>query len=560
MPFPPIRQAGDWDLRPPVRRLDDDEGPSHNLWVGNLPPDTVDAELTAIFAKYGPLDSVSTYAVRNYAFINFKHLDGAMTAKAALQGSLLRGNVIKIEFARPARPGKNLWVGGVCPSISKEQLESEFSKFGKIEDFKFLRDRNSALINYHRVEDAVSALKTMNGNRLGGEQLRVDYLRSQPPRREWAQSLHQEFPRVLPGAGRRDIQSRILWVGYPPAVQVDERMLHNAMILFGEIEEIQCFPAKNYSIVEFRSVDEARRAKEGLQGRLFNDPRIQILFSTGGDVVVQPELFFPPRRASLVQFRPPAVEREAKRMKMEGVAEEGGGGGREDIWRGVVAKGGTPVCCARCVPVGKGIQSPFPEVVNCTAKTGLETLAKHCAEAAGLGIVVFLPDSEHDFPSYTDFLQYLSHHNRAAVAKLADGASLFLVPPSPLLPPPLHLSFPNRLYGLVLRLPLPPPPAPVARLSSPPPSTASWPPVTSPPPTHKLLSQQWQQQQQQQQRQQQQREQQQQRQPLTLTSQLTASPAGESEAEKNQRYQSTLQLAAALLMQIQKQQGPNATG
>ena len=27
----------------------------------------------------------------------------------------------------------------------------------------------------------------------------------------------------------------------------------------------------------------------------------------------------------------------------------------DHIWRGIIAKGGTPVCCARCVPIGKGI-------------------------------------------------------------------------------------------------------------------------------------------------------------------------------------------------------------
>lgn len=51
------------------------------------------------------------------------------------------------------------------------------------------------------------------------------------------------------------------------------------MILFGEIERIQSFPSRNYCYVEFRSVDEARRAKEGLQGRLLGDSRIQILFA-----------------------------------------------------------------------------------------------------------------------------------------------------------------------------------------------------------------------------------------------------------------------------------------
>lgn len=63
-------------------------------------------------------------------------------------------------------------------STSKEDLEQEFAKFGKIEDFKFLRDKNTAYIDYARLEDASKALKTMNGKYKGGSVLRVDYLRS----------------------------------------------------------------------------------------------------------------------------------------------------------------------------------------------------------------------------------------------------------------------------------------------------------------------------------------------------------------------------------------------
>lgn len=101
MPLQPSKQAGDRDQRPSGREPDDDDDPSHNLWVGNLPPDTVDSELMALFGKFGALDSVTTYAARNYAFVYFKHLDDAKRAKDTLQGSLVRGNAIKIEFARP---------------------------------------------------------------------------------------------------------------------------------------------------------------------------------------------------------------------------------------------------------------------------------------------------------------------------------------------------------------------------------------------------------------------------------------------------------------------------
>jgi hypothetical protein len=280
-------------------------------------------------------------------------------------------------------------------------------------------------------------------------------------------------------------------------VRIDEQMLHNAMILFGEIERIKSFPSRHYSFVEFRSVDEARRAKEGLQGRLFNDPRITIMFSSSGLAPgkefssfypgvkgPRPEMFnehpftpmdvmfdqpggpgnfgspFPPsgiHRPNLPvrPFGPQGVfdtllqggefndlapshstrdpasgilpspasgirpsmrsvssgwdvldpsqfPREAKRSRIDaapsidddsfparkmddrdlgldksyGLGPRGAYpslqgnsslspvGGRfkghfdnDFIWRGIVAKGGTPVCHARCVPVGKGIES-----------------------------------------------------------------------------------------------------------------------------------------------------------------------------------------------------------
>ncbi|WJX11967.1 hypothetical protein P8452_02512 [Trifolium repens] len=259
--------------------------------------------------------------------------------------------------------------------------------------------------------------------------------------------------------------SNILWIGYPPNVQIDEQMLHNAMILFGEIERIKSVPSRNYSFVEFRSVDEARCAKEGLQGRLFNDPRIAINFSNGdqghgkdypgfypGSNWPRPDLFvnehsYRPLQMDLfghnrpmvpnnfpghlptggivgpnIQMRPfgpqsgpesvvsgpefnenstlhkfqegssankmgsnwkrpsppapgllsspvpgarlPArstsgawdvldVNRNPRDSKRSRIDVQPGG--LDHIWRRLIAKGGTPVCRARCVPVGKGI-------------------------------------------------------------------------------------------------------------------------------------------------------------------------------------------------------------
>ncbi|XP_021642170.2 flowering time control protein FPA isoform X2 [Hevea brasiliensis] len=592
------------------KESDELDGPSSNLWVGNLAADVSDSNLMDLFAKFGVLDCMMTCTSRSYAFLYFKRVEDAAAAKETLQGTVLRGYPLKIEFARPAKPCKHLWVGGFSPAISKEQLEEVFLKFGKIEEFEFHRDRNTAFIEYVKLEDASEAMRNMNGKRIGGDHISVDFVRSQSLRRS-----------QLSGVRREGLPSNVLWIGYPPSVQIDEQMLHNAMILFGEIERIKSFPSRHFSFIEFRSVDEARRAKEGLQGRLFNDPRITIMYSSselapgkeysgfnpgvkgtrpenfnehllgssqreildhhrpiglhtfpgplGPSSVHRPNLSLRPfgpqggfdpvlssaeynDLASLRNFRdgnsnipmgpnwrrpsPPESgilpspgsrirpsmrsvssgwdvldpnQREPKRSRIDWplpidddsfasrkIDDRGLGldktyrlgsatdavisgpfinvrgkrslspvgvrgivvshqrhPGDDYIWRGIIAKGGTPVCHARCVPIDKGIESKLPEVVNCSARTGLDMLTKHYAEAIGFGIVFFLPDSEDDFASYTEFLRYLGSKNRAGVAKFDDGTTLFLVPPSDFLTKVLKVAGPERLYGVVLKLP-----------------------------------------------------------------------------------------------------------
>ncbi|KAI4371423.1 hypothetical protein MLD38_019662 [Melastoma candidum] len=540
MPPPPLRESP----------------PSNNLWVGNLSGSVSDEDLMELFGQFGALDATS-YGTRCYGFVFFKRVEEATKAKESLQGTVVKGLPITVEFARPAKPSRQLWVGGISSKVSKEDLEEEFIKFGEISDFKFFRDRNTALFEYVQLEDASQAMRSMNGKLLGGEQMRVDFLRSQPIKRDqWAENrdfvghidAHAGDSRrqqEILGSRRGEEQpSKILWVGYPPSRHIDETMLHNAMILFGEIEKIKTFPSRNYSFVEFRSVDEARRAKEGLQGRLFNDPRITILFSSSelaprdnsafqpgvrGELSVNghnttilpgaPQLGTgsdlrwkrpsPPMLQSPVHdIRTPLgfssgprdiseVNQLSKRSRIEArpnnepslswrnmddrgllldhginAADDGSllnvpgnrlspppkrfrrgpgqGPDNDYIWRGPITKGGQPVCFARCIPIGEGLTAELPEVVDCAARTGLDMLANHYKEGDDFEVVFFLPDSEEDFASYTEFLMYLSSRDRAGVAKLVDGTSLFLVPPSDFLKRVLRVTGPERLYGVVL--------------------------------------------------------------------------------------------------------------
>lgn len=88
--------------RPAHNGRDDQEDtpPSRHLWIGNVSQDASEAVIRDKFAQFGEVDSVTVYSSRNYAFVNFRNLDDAVEAKNRLQGFVLGGMAIRIEYAK----------------------------------------------------------------------------------------------------------------------------------------------------------------------------------------------------------------------------------------------------------------------------------------------------------------------------------------------------------------------------------------------------------------------------------------------------------------------------
>ncbi|CAN1315998.1 Flowering time control protein FPA [Linum perenne] len=121
-------------------------------------------------------------------------------------------------------------------------------------------------------------------------------------------------------------------------------------------------------------------------------------------------------------------------------------------WEGTIAKGGSPVCQARAFPVGKSMEIMLPEFLDCTARTNLDMLAKHYYQAAFAWVVFFVPASDADMGHYNEFMHYLGEKQRAAVAKLDDKTTLFLVAPSEFSEKVLKVPGKMSISGVVLRL------------------------------------------------------------------------------------------------------------
>ncbi|KAG5599506.1 hypothetical protein H5410_030876 [Solanum commersonii] len=183
---------------------------------------------------------------------------------------------------------------------------------------------------------------------------------------------------------------------YPPSVYVYNNMIHKVMILLGEINGIETFYDKNFSLVEFRRVEEAQCAKEGLHGQLFNYSRITIEFLSNSTNTNHGPLLPYACFTLLLHDKKITVMQEflldntILAMTIYGVAL-------------------SPRMKHLCV------------VSTSLAQTRLDKLTNHYSNVVGRFKIVFLYiDTINDFASYVVFLRYLSSRDCVGVAKLYD--------------------------------------------------------------------------------------------------------------------------------------------
>ncbi|KAH7296372.1 hypothetical protein KP509_26G021500 [Ceratopteris richardii] len=119
--------------------------------------------------------------------------------------------------------------------------------------------------------------------------------------------------------GNRNAEaSEVLWIGFPLHLKIDEKKLHKLFAPFGGVEKITTFPGRTYAFVRFQNVKAASRAKDALQGKLFDDPRVSISFakSEAGSVDnlhVNSEIC-PPSSMKVVSKVPSVKEEEGSSM------------------------------------------------------------------------------------------------------------------------------------------------------------------------------------------------------------------------------------------------------
>lgn len=485
------------------------EPPSEVLWIGFPALLKVDEViLRKAFSPFGEIEKITAFPGRSYAFVRFKNVMAACRAKETLQGKLFGNPRVHICFARsesgPPNSGRNSMNSPTSPiKKSYGRAGSSDRDYGSVLGDPTMRSPRFMSNLESRDPDVMGFGRKGNLWMDEGGAFEQRRFQEQGPDLGLPENMyeHHRSPKRDRGAPFHDFPQKGPFYDDPWDLPEEALHFHGAKKL-----KTDSFPPDN-ELPEY-PFSGPEQAKHGFP-RIFPDfPQPDPL-----DKNFEPGPFgyrqLPDRAMNLKQqygersdhwnapydgFQGgsgslPANPGEWKRLTPDlhqPVTEEW-------KWEGTIAKGGTPVCQARCFPVGKALDMPLPEYLDCTARTGLDMLAKHYYQAASAWVVFFVPGSDADIGYYNEFMNYLGEKQRAAVAKLDETTTLFLVPPSDFSEKVLKVPGKLSISGVVLRLEHPGPnpgsslPHPLDKRENNSMSyrrDASYPKPTSPPPGH----------------------------------------------------------------------------
>ncbi|XP_007049464.2 PREDICTED: flowering time control protein FPA [Theobroma cacao] len=444
--------------------------PSEVLWIGFPALLKVDEViLRKAFSPFGELEKITVFPGRSYAFVRFRSVISACRAKETLQGKLFGNPRVHICFAKSEGGPSNSGRGSVnAPNSPHFRLNG---RSGSSENF--LQDRkfsdltedasirspympnfdsgDSDVYSFNRQGSSRSAGSTYEPWRFGegGPDPRLPqdlYEHSKSPMRfhDFPPKLPQktayyEEPWDMPEDTYSTHGTKKLKTGsFPPEKELPEYPLsdlehekHAFPRMLSDFTQSEAFDknfepgAFGYKQIPDRPMNLAPTHEERNDHWKPSYDGFQVGSGSLQSNVIERKRFTP-------ELDPPSL--------------------KEWKWEGTIAKGGTPVCRARCFPVGKVLDIMLPEFLDCTARTGLDMLAKHYYQASSAWVVFFVPESDADMGFYNEFMHYLEEKQRAAVAKLDDKTTLFLVPPSDFSEKVLKVPGKLSISGVVLRL------------------------------------------------------------------------------------------------------------
>ncbi|KAG6512100.1 hypothetical protein ZIOFF_030194 [Zingiber officinale] len=485
-------------------KRDDSTEPSAVLWIG-FPVflNVEENDLRRAFSPFGEIISISTFRGRSYAFVRYRSIVAACRAKEALHGKLFNNPRVHICFAKSDSTDseRNLsnaplsqrlksnslsGLSSVEPSKRSRDYDSHIGDFlTSPRDAKFLRANDTKFIGLGKNlirPDAVPGSNLGSNNeriwfhdfsserKMPGE-LCGHYRRSPTAERAgwWRDASfepRQRSPLPDDSLGMEDGSFRSAKKAKVDLFSDGELPEYPYSFQSNKKEKVHPFSDRELPEYPFSDLDQ-RKHDFGRTKFLPSLPYDSALNKDYESVPFDHNYLTP---QTLKNMNGPFADRDDSRSLFDHLNTGPGAFPFDSAnlqkpipehhqpprildwkWEGTISKGGTPVCRVRCFPVGKVLDFILPEFLNCTARTSLDMLANHYYQATSSWVVFFVPETDADITFYNEFMHYLGEKQRAAVAKLEEKVTLFLVPPSEFSQQVLKVPGKVSISGVILK-------------------------------------------------------------------------------------------------------------
>ncbi|XP_029905377.1 ELAV-like protein 1b isoform X2 [Myripristis murdjan] len=308
--------------------LDDMGDARTNLIVNYLPQNMSQEELRSLFSSIGDVESAKLIRDKvaghslGYGFVNFVNPNDAERAISTLNGLRLQSKTIKVSYARPSSDAikdANLYISGLPKTVTQQDLEEMFTRYGRIINSRVLVDQASGLsrgvafIRFDKRSEAEDAIKYLNGHKPPGSaepitvkfaanpnQAKNSQLLSQlyhSQSRRFGGPVHHQAQRFrfspmavdhMGGMGGAPGNSSAGWCIfiYNLGQDADEGFLWQMFGPFGAVANVKVIrdfntnKCKGFGFVTMTNYEEAAMAITSLNGYRLGDKVLQVSFKT----------------------------------------------------------------------------------------------------------------------------------------------------------------------------------------------------------------------------------------------------------------------------------------
>lgn len=182
-----------------------DVASGYSIFVGDLAPDVSDTMLQETFASKYPsvkgakvVIDANTGRSKGYGFVRFGKDDERTDAMTEMNGAYCSSRPMRIGAATPRKSSgfgstgssvqpshsdgepsnTTVFVGGLDPCVSEDELKDSFSQYGDIASVKIPVGKQCGFVQFVHRNNAEEALQSLNGSVIGKQAVRLSWGRN----------------------------------------------------------------------------------------------------------------------------------------------------------------------------------------------------------------------------------------------------------------------------------------------------------------------------------------------------------------------------------------------